>query len=567
MARDNYLYIKNPDLFKEIHPTKNEGIDIYKIMHGSDKKIWWLGECGHEWEASVSSRDRGNKCPYCSNQKVLAGYNDLATVNPKIASEWDYDKNYPITPKDVITGSNKEYWFICEKGHSFKSAISTRYAGRNCPVCANKVILPGYNDFETWCKNNDKQYLLDEWDYDKNEILPSQVSKGAEKQVYWKGKCGHSWKQFLYSRTGKHEQGCPICGKELKTSFPEQVVYFYIKKHFPDAINGDKEILNGKEIDVLIPSLKTAIEFDGNHWHDDKQRDIEKALLIKDKGYHLIRIRDAKCPTINDGSQEIIISSYSYKELENTIQKIYELLGIVDNEINVNNNFLAIKEQYTHKVKNNSLAALYPNIAKEWDYEKNRNITPNIVAAKDNHKYWFICEVGHSYQARLSDRTLNNTGCPYCSNPPRKILPGFNDLATKFPDIANEWDYEKNTKKPNEVACQSNSKFWFICENGHSYSTSAYSRTKLRTGCPICANKKVLPGYNDLATKFPEIAKQWDYELNTLTPREVLPGSNKKYAFICSEGHKWSAALNSRTSNGYGCPECYKEKHYKRIYQ
>ena len=111
---------------------------------------------------------------------------------------------------------------------------------------------------------------------------------------------------------------------------------------------------------------------------------------------------------------------------------------------------------------------------------------------------------------------------------------------------------------PEQVAPASNKKVWWRCPKGHDYQAVVASRTQRNGGCPYCANTKVLPGFNDLATKYPEIAAQWHPTMNgSLTPDHVLPGSRKKVWWQCSSGHVWQAVIYSRTGNrSSGCPFC-----------
>ena len=98
----------------------------------------------------------------------------------------------------------------------------------------------------------------------------------------------------------------------------------------------------------------------------------------------------------------------------------------------------------------------------------------------------------------------------------------------------------------------SHTEFWWICSKGHSYKASMNCRTRKKepTGCPYCAGKKVLKGYNDLATTDMELLKEWDYKRNTeISPEEVTHGSGKKVWWICSNGHEWQAQISKR-SNG-----------------
>lgn len=68
----NDLATVNLDLAAEWHPTKNGSLLPSQVTAGSSKKVWWLGKCGHEWEAGVSSRNKGIGCPYCSGHRAIA---------------------------------------------------------------------------------------------------------------------------------------------------------------------------------------------------------------------------------------------------------------------------------------------------------------------------------------------------------------------------------------------------------------------------------------------------------------------------------------------------------------
>ncbi|WP_224413489.1 zinc-ribbon domain-containing protein, partial [Bacillus thuringiensis] len=70
-----------------------------EVVANSDKKVWWLGKCGHEWDDMIRSRNsRGTGCPYCSNRKSLKGFNDLETINYQLASEWHPTNNGDLKP-------------------------------------------------------------------------------------------------------------------------------------------------------------------------------------------------------------------------------------------------------------------------------------------------------------------------------------------------------------------------------------------------------------------------------------------------------------------------------------
>ena len=206
-------------------------------------------------------------------------------------------------------------------------------------------------------------------------------------------------------------------------------------------------------------------------------------------------------------------------------------------------------------------------ILKEWDYAKNAPLTPDNVTFQSNKKVSWRCEKGHEWESTVNNRIGKLSGCPYCAG--KKAIAGYNDLATIRPDLAAEWHPTLNGElTPSMVMQGSATKVWWLCPKGHAYQASLNSRTNRKSGCPYCSGNKVLPGYNDLATKFPAIAKQWHPTLNgDLTPDQVTPGSNKRVWWVCGEGHVWDAVINNRTRKGYGCPVCAglakKHKHSK----
>ena len=193
-----------------------------------------------------------------------------------------------------------------------------------------------------------------------------------------------------------------------------------------------------------------------------------------------------------------------------------------------------------------------------WHTERNGKLRPVDVSHGSHKKVWWQCEKGHDWQAPVFSVVLEGCGCPYCNG--KKALAGETDLATLHPQIAAEWDFEKNGDlQPSQILPSSHVKIWWRCELGHSYEAAPFSRTKENgTGCPYCAGRKVLKGFNDLKTLRLFLAKEWYQPLNgKLRPTEVTVGSNKKVWWRCHQGHVWQAAIYARAKeNGTGCPVC-----------
>ena len=151
----NDLATVNPEIASEWHPTKNVNLNPTQLTFSSNKKVWWICKHGHEWYASVASRtnkSHQNGCPVCAGQKVLAGFNDLATVNPNLALEWHPTKNGDLKPTQVTVSSNKKVWWMCKHGHEWQAIIYNRTNKSRpcgCPVCAGRKVLAGFNDLTT----------------------------------------------------------------------------------------------------------------------------------------------------------------------------------------------------------------------------------------------------------------------------------------------------------------------------------------------------------------------------------------------------------------------------------
>ena len=109
---ENSLAAKRPELAAEWHPTKNGDLTPDKVAAYSNNKAWWLQKhydeftgkwFNFEWDAVINNRGLSN--PFVTGKRVYPGFNDLATRKPELAAEWDYKRNYPLTPQDVTAGT------------------------------------------------------------------------------------------------------------------------------------------------------------------------------------------------------------------------------------------------------------------------------------------------------------------------------------------------------------------------------------------------------------------------------------------------------------------------------
>ena len=282
-----------------------------------------LDKLGHEWKAEVRARVKGTGCPYCSHNKVLEGFNDLATRFPEVAAEWS-ERNLPLLPTMVTAFANRKVWWKCSKGHEWYTLISTRAGGSKCPYCSGIELLKGFNDFATR-----QPELAEEWSDRNLPLTPDMVNEKSRKKVWWKCRvCGFEWQSLVKSRIKGtvcpvcadravkdgyndlattdpeiaaewsfernkgllpqhisrnslrfvwwkdqfgHEwrdrvfnravegTGCKVCEEEFRNAYPQLLISLYARKLGVDVIYGSEK-LTGTIIENYIPELRLAIE-------------------------------------------------------------------------------------------------------------------------------------------------------------------------------------------------------------------------------------------------------------------------------------------------------------------
>ena len=561
-----------PEIAKEWHPTKNNGLTPQMFTHGLKKLIWWkCSKCGHEYQATINHRTcHKSGCPLCaSSSHAVCGINDLATEHPETANEWDYEKNGNKTPNELKSGSPKKVWWKCNKcGYEWQATIIKRVNGlADCPKCSTKYVKTAYygvNDLATthpevaaewhptkngdltpkdvksgskrnvwWlCKKCGYEWersvrnqvvtktgcpfccgralvpgvtdlattfseVAAEWHPTKNgNLTPKDVMAGTHQKVWWKCKKGHEWQAMIYSRTKEH-QGCPKCSTAKQTSFPEQAILYYIKMFFTDAINRYKSDFLGKqELDIYVPSIKCAIEYDGEVWHRQEKYEMEKRKydICKKHGIELIRIREGTA-------------------------KIKQ--GIADKQLHIRN----------------------PHDRMELDA-----VIKELMMYLNNHNLFGHIASVNTEKDRANILKMYKTSVEK------------NSLSTLYPQLVAEWDYDKNYPLlPEYFSTGTREQVWWKCSKcGNSWQSSILHRTKSNSGCPVCANKVVVSGLNDLATTHPDLAKDWNVEKNgELTVDKITFGSGKHVWWKCHKcGYEWKTPVNRRSSMNTGCPSC-----------
>jgi hypothetical protein len=133
-SQDYNLYVLKPNLIMEWHPTKNGNLHPRDVTPGSGKKVWWLCEQGHEWQAAIYSRSRGSGCPIC--HKASPNNNGPQRVSATTLNmEWHPTKNGYLRLEDANSGLHQKVWWICKQGHEWQATVKSRMKGSGCPRC------------------------------------------------------------------------------------------------------------------------------------------------------------------------------------------------------------------------------------------------------------------------------------------------------------------------------------------------------------------------------------------------------------------------------------------------
>ena len=228
-----------------------------------------------------------------------------------------------------------------------------------------------------------------------------------------------------------------------------------------------------------------------------------------------------------------------------------------------------------------SFGKQYPEFAKEWHPTKNGNLKPTDVTISDERKVWWIDGLAHKWQATVHSRSRRfkskqkSKGCPSCARSGSRFLhleyrlKKEKSFKEKFNKIANEWNYEKNDKKPEEYLPVSHQKVWWKCKKGHEYKMQIYRKTgKQKQGCPHpdCRYTKtaetrrrytIKKHGGSFADKFSHLLREWNWEKNgNLNPNKLPYTSEVKIWWNCKRKHEWKTAISKRTIRQQNCPKC-----------
>ncbi len=439
----------------------------------------------------------------------------LAYCFPELAKEWHKELNGSLTPEVITKRSGIKVWWKCSKNalhppweaRPHDRTGSKKKKGTGCPKCHQERPIKGFREVSfkesLACLSPE---IAKEWHPSLNEnyIRPSNISNGSSKEVWWQ--CStfeeHHWKCRLKDRTRKdilRRTNCPKCNNQ--SSIPEMRILSELESIFKKVISRKK--LHKTEIDIFLPELSIGIEYDGYFYHSQKfDEDFEKNQKLSNLGVELLRIRErglketcSKDIFVDESItksnlNQLIIEIFKIKKIENNFLLITKH-DYLKSKVFLNDQlFKKYISYFPSPLPQNSLEILFPEISKEWSFNKNYPLTPRNFTPGSNHKVWWQCskDKSHQWESAIKERTRKEKrGCAICAG---KIVILENSLLIKSPDIAKEWHPSLNGNlTASQITNKSSKIIWWKCakNKSHIWKCSVKDRTRNDSRRRICS--------------------------------------------------------------------------------
>jgi len=420
---ENSLYIKNNELAKEWHPTKNSELSPKDVTSNSHKKVWWVCKNGHEWQALISNRNNGNKCPFCSGFYATPE-NNLLISNPELAKEWHPTKNGNLSPSQVSPNTHKKVWWICKYNHVWQARIDSRNTGNTCPKCNpgfSKIELRLYSELIQLFDNvlhNSKIHGVE------SDLIIEDITLAIEIDGYpW-----HKGKEKMDKK-----KNCFFQNKNYSVLRIRDRRLMQIEK---DDILA--EFTSNQELNIIIELLKRVLYLYSDKLNASTKQKINNYIVNKkliNNDYYYDLLNQFPSPTVEKSLQHL------YPEIANQWHptkngKLMPAEVFSKSNLKV---WWKCNEAQDHewmasmnnRVKNgkcpfcagkrvsqtNSLLTKFPEISKEWHPGKNYPLNPSQVTSGSGKKVWWLCKNNpeHEWITKIAHRTGAKSGCPYCS--------------------------------------------------------------------------------------------------------------------------------------------------------
>jgi hypothetical protein len=446
---------------------------------------------GHSYQQSERSAKKGSGCPYCTRKKAWPGETDVFTELPSLRQIWDFKKNEDLDPSQLLKGSDKVAWWVCNQGHEFQKSIF-EMSKSGCGFCSNKNLLQGFNDLATV-----RPDLAAEFDLAENGgLTPSDLMFGTAKKVWWKCHLGHRFEAKVSQRNFANT-GCPVCkGKKTQAGFND------LFSKYPEIANSwDEQLNHGLSPKNISPTSSKKVWWKcprGHSWLmrvGDRVTHSQGCAVcanrqilqgVNDLQSLYPEVAKTLAPILNPDDFATKVGAFSTAKAWWVCPLGHQYKAAVVQRQKVGCAYCAGQKVLRGF---NDLESQNPDGASHFLQGRN-GISPSEVHVNSRAQYWWECDLGHHFRAH-PDSVRKGNWCPFCGN--KRVLRGFNDLASVAPELAAEWHPTLNGETtPFEVLNGSHAKYWWLCAVGHSFAQTGKKR-RAGQGCPGCAKSGFNP--------------------------------------------------------------------------
>ncbi|WP_432246011.1 zinc-ribbon domain-containing protein [Arthrobacter sp. G.S.26] len=436
----------------------------------------------HDYRAIDASGFRA--CPAIGPIQKFSDYFSVISEPKDERTDWAlriyHYGEVSLSRRNVPRQTSKKANIICLAGHriireldGLAKAIDAGSPG--CRFCSRRVVLAGVNDLVTT-----HPLIAAEWDEARNGAAASEVLAGSRRKAWWKCPDGHSYQKQVAKRTAG--EGCIRC-RPGRT-------YGTIQQLFPQAASQWHPTMNG---DTSLDQVTHGSS--ASYWW----------LCECGSSYQRRAIGQAGSPGCSPCLRRLARSS------------LHEAVEA------------------------------HPNAFSEWHPTRNGSYS-DAIPLRSTKRFWWRCRNDHNYTMNMNLKLLGGS-CPHCAERTVQAIPGER-IATAA--LAGEWIDELNGGLKLHEA-KTTQRYVWRCMHGHAFQMNLGARLE-GSGCPYCSNKKVMPAFNDVLTRFPQISVNWDEERNAVGPNEVLAG-NRRWWWTCTDGHTYQQTVIGRMASR-GCKQC-----------
>lgn len=203
--------------------------------------------------------------------------------------------------------------------------------------------------------------------------------------------------------------------------------------------------------------------------------------------------------------------------------------------------------------RENSFAFCHPEVMDEFD--PSNIIDPyTVVEYSDKHAKW-TCRnnPAHKWEASFEARALGQGGCNICRGYQYGKM-----FFEEHGELEKYYDTNENQRPFKSYSNMSNDYVLWRCDKGHTFRRTIYNMGRMDSfRCPVCENYLLQIGENDLASQYPDLAKEFDVKKNKSTPQEIIISStNPDTWWTCAVWHEFQRSVSSRINRSAECPVC-----------